>query len=67
MNENMCKNFCKGPKNTKTGINCELPFFAKNAKPLKHNPLTKEAAINLIKNGGRHQICLRNPWRYEIL
>jgi len=62
-----CNKFCQGPENTNRGINCKLNIIDKKAKVLKHNPKTKEAAINLIKNGGRWQICLQNPWRYEGL
>lgn len=63
----ICSGFCNGPANTNTGISCNLNIYTKDAKVLKHNPLTKQAAINLIKNGGRHQICLRNPWKYLAL
>jgi len=59
-----CNKFCSGPENTNKGINCTLGTVAKKAKSLTQNPKTKEAAINLIKNGGRWQICLQNPWRY---
>lgn len=62
-----CNKFCPGPENTNRGINCKLDTFDKKVKVLKHNPKTKEAALNLIKNGGRWQICLQNPWRYEGL
>jgi len=61
-----CKKFCSGPINTNRGINCKLDRFD-SVKGLKHNPKTKEAALNIIKNGGRWQICLQNPWRYEGL
>lgn len=61
---NLCCKFCKGPKNTSGGIGCSLNVHNSKAKLFKHNPLTKEAAINLIKNGGRNQICFQNPWKY---
>ena len=67
MSNKMCMKFCNGPENTNTGINCHLNAFDQTAEIPKHNPLSKEAALNLIKNGGRHQICLQNPWRYEII
>jgi len=62
-----CNKFCPGPENTRDGIGCKLNVINEKAKLLKHNPKTKEATLNLIKNGGRWQICLQNPWRYEGL
>ena len=66
---NICKKFCKGPINTKTGLFCELPAaLPKMPKErFKHNPNTKEATHNLIKNGGRHSICFNNPWKYDTV
>ena len=66
MENRMCQKFCKGPQNTNTGISCQLPTVWLNNKVevMKHNPLSKEAATNLINNGGRHFICLQNPFRY---
>ena len=67
MIKNLCNKFCKGPINTNVGISCNLNCENPKAKVLKHNPKTKAAARNLIKNGGRNQICLQNPWRYKGL
>jgi len=62
-----CNKFCFGPENTNKGIGCKLDVYNKKVKVLKHNPKTEEAALNLIRNGGRLQICLQNPWRYKGL
>jgi len=34
---------------------------------MKHNPTTRKAAHNLIRNGGRHSICLINQWKYDMV
>lgn len=52
-----CIKICGGPKNTNKSIGCQLGY--------KHNPKSKRAALNLIKNGGKEQICLRNEWKFE--
>jgi len=68
---NPCSKFCKGPVNTNKGLFCELPLAVEKLPSkkdrMKHNPTTKEAAHNLIKNGGRHSICFINPWKYDMV
>jgi len=68
MRKNVCAKFCNGPVNTNKGIGCQLGYFDEYENwipdPCKHNPLSQEAALNLIKNGGRNHICLQNPFRY---
>ena len=63
---NTCSRFWRGPEKTNTGINCKLMDSQGNPTPMKHNPLSQDAARNLIANGGRHYICFANPWRHNV-
>ena len=65
MAHNVCAKICSGPMNRNDGIGCSLFRDSKTYKSCKHNPLSQEKAHNLIRNGGRHSICLQNPWRYD--
>lgn len=67
-----CEKFCRGPQNGNHGIMCQLAIGCERKahepkiQVMKHNPRTQEATLNLIRNGGRHLICLRNVWRHEM-
>lgn len=65
----MCKGFCKGPVNNKSGLVCPLntmqSHIFETKKRFHHSPKTQEATHNVIKNGGRDGLCLNNPWRYD--
>ena len=71
---NVCRRFCdvgsEQFRMPKEGLPCllgNIPNLANSikTKPFKHNPKTKEATHNMIRNGGRHQICFMNPWKYD--
>ena len=74
-----CSGFCEKPINTQFGLmfeprgkSAEDFFKYKTAAgylcPVvyKHNPTTLEKTIALIKANGRHSICPRNVWKWEI-
>ena len=73
-----CDKFCRGSKNTDKGMIADhLDIGIGGGIKLKiindgygcpfgftHNPKTKAATENIIKNGGRQSLCHNNPWKY---